>query len=372
VPGLWDAHMHVGSDAQGLTLLALGITSARSPGAVIEPTLARNARINKGELLFPSVYSSLLIDGKGPLQAQMAQTVTSADDAVAAVRKAKEAGFIGVKFYTSMKPEWLLPGVAEAKRLGLHVHGHVPATMRPLDAINAGYDEVTHINFLMMQALPKDVVDQSNGIARFEGPGQYARGVDIDAEPLKSLIATMAVKKITSDPTLSVFEGMYVPENGDLSPAFAPYVGIMPPAWERGFKSGGFALPRGITRDDYRASFQKLLALTGALHKANVPIVAGTDGSGFELVRELELYVQAGFTPAQALRAATLVPAQLVGAGKTSGSIAVGKVADLVLVDGDPSQRIGDLRRTVWVMSQGRLMDANQLREASGISGMPK
>jgi imidazolonepropionase-like amidohydrolase len=115
-----------------------------------------------------------------------------------------------------------------------------------------------------------------------------------------------------------------------------------------------------------------MVALLSALHKAGVPIVAGTDGLGLELIRELELYVQAGLTPAEALQTATIAPARLVKADGVTGSIAVGKEADLVLVDGDPSQRIGDLRRTQWVMSDGKLMNADALREAAGFSPQPK
>ena len=372
VPGLWDAHMHAWDDAQGLMLLSMGMTSARNPGALVESTIARNARIAKGQLLYPTIYSSVLIDGKGPLAAQVAVSVSSANEAVAAVRKAKQNGFTGVKFYTSMKPEWLRPGIAEAKKLGLHVHGHVPATMRPHDAIVAGYDEITHINFVMMQAMPDTVVKHSNGIQRFEGPGRYAKDVDISAEPLKSLIAEMAAKRITVDPTLVTFESLYVPENGDLSPAYAPFVGTMPPTTERNFRAGGFKVPEGLTRTDYRASFRKMVALLSAMHKAGVPIVAGTDGSGLELVRELELYVQAGLTPAEALQTATIAAGRLVKADGVTGSIAVGKEADLVLVDGDPSKRIGDLRRTLWVMSDGKLMNADELREAAGFSPKPE
>ncbi len=131
VPGLWDAHMHVSDDTDGPMLLSIGVTSLRNPGAEIEPAVSRAERILKGELLFPSVYSSVLIDGKGPLAAQAGISVSSAAKAVAAVRMAKDRGFIAVKFYGSMKPEWLTPAIAEAKRSGLHVHGHVPATMRP-------------------------------------------------------------------------------------------------------------------------------------------------------------------------------------------------------------------------------------------------
>jgi imidazolonepropionase-like amidohydrolase len=305
VPGLWDSHMHVADDSTGPMLLSIGVTSARDPGALVEPTIDRARRIAKGELLFPHVYPSVLIDGKGPLMAQGGVSVSSAAEGIAAVKMAREKGFTGVKFYGSMKPEWLFPSIAEAKKQGLHVHGHVPATMRPADAIAAGYDEITHINMVMMQAMPDEVVNQSNGIMRFEGPGRYARNVDIHAEPLKSLVADMAKKHITVDPTLVTFESLYVPENGDLSPAYAPYAASLPPATARGFLTGGFTVPKDLTRADYRSSFGKMIALAAELHKAHVPIVAGTDGMGIEIVRELELYVQAGLTPAESLQAAT-------------------------------------------------------------------
>ena len=108
------------------------------------------------------------------------------------------------------------------------------------------------------------------------------------------------------------------------------------------------------------------------MHLAGVPIVAGTDGAGIELVHELEIYAQAGFSPAEALAAATIVSARLVGADAKTGSITVGKSADLALVEGDPSTRIGDLRQTRVVMIDGKLLDADALRRAAGFSGRPK
>jgi imidazolonepropionase-like amidohydrolase len=373
VPGLWDSHMHFGDDNTGPMLLALGITSARDPGNVTALTLARRERRAKGELLSPHVYASTLIDGKGPNTAQVAEVATSQEEAIEAVRRAKANGMTGVKFYGTFNPAWLPAAAAEAHRLGLHVHGHLPAGMRTVEAINAGYDEITHIYFMMMQAMPDDVVAHSNGIQRFQGPGRYAKDVDLNGEAIRTLIATMVSHKTAADPTLVVAESLFVPENGDLSPAYAPFIGTLPPATERSFRQGGFAVPAGLTRADWRASYRKLAGLVGAMHKAGVPIVAGTDGSGMELVRELELYVDdAGFTPAEALAAATIVPAHLVGVDGTTGSIAVGKAADLVLVDGDPSKRIGDLRHTRVVMMDGKLMDADALRAAGGFAGVPK
>jgi hypothetical protein len=372
LPGLWDAHMHVGSDRQGLMLLSMGETSARNPGGDVASTVERAGRIKRGELLFPAIYSSMLIDGSGPLAAQMAVTADTPEQAIAAVRQAKEKGFVGVKFYTSMQKEPLLAGVAEAKKLGLHVHGHIPAKLRPSQAIDAGYDEVTHINMVMMEAMPDSVVDVSNGIARFNGPGQYAKDVDLDAEPMKSLIAKMVAKKTVVDPTLVTFEGMYVPENGELQEAYAAFQGTLPATTERYFRVGGFQPPEGVTRADWRASFAKMEALVSKLYRAGVPIVAGTDGGGLELARELELYVRAGLTPGEALQTATIVPARMVGADTATGSITVGKEADLVLVEGDPSKDISAVRQTKWVMSDGALMNADELREAAGFSGPPR
>jgi imidazolonepropionase-like amidohydrolase len=372
VPGLWDCHMHVAGDYTGLQELSMGVTSIRDPGNSDAATMDRAKRREGGDLLFPHVYASSLIDGKGPYTAQVANVATSEAQALGLVRKAKANGFVGVKFYGTFDPKWLPAAIDEAKKLGLHVHGHIPAGIRPLDAVNAGYDEITHINWIVMQAMPEDVIKVSNGIARFEGPGRYARTTNIDAPPLRTLVQAMASKKVASDPTMVAFEGLFVPEMGDLSPAYAPFVGTLPPVTERGFRLGGFAVPKDLTRADYRASFATMKTLLAAMHRAKVPIVAGTDGFGLELVRELEIYVEAGLTPADALAAATIEPARLLKVEARTGTIAVGKTADLVLVEGDPSKRIGDLRNTRVVVMDGKLMDADALRRAAGFAGRPK
>ncbi len=335
-------------------------------------TIARRARIEAGQLLFPHVYASSLIDGKGPYTAQIASVATSQAEAIRLVGDAKAKGMTGVKFYGTFDPAWLRASAAEAHRLGLHVHGHIPHGIRPLQAIDDGYDEITHINWVMMEAMPASVLETDNGIGRFEAPGRYAKDVDLNGPALNGIVARMARRHIYSDPTMVAFEGLYVPDNGDLSPAYAPFVGTLPVATERSFRSGGFRVPADLTRADYRASWAKMVGLLAKMHRAGVPIVAGTDGSGIELIRELEIYVEAGFTPAEALAAATIVPARLVGQARHTGSIRVGKTADLALVEGDPSVRIGDLRRTRVVMLDGKLMEADALRTAAGFAGRPK
>ena len=372
LPGLWDSHMHVSDDYTGLQELSLGVTSVRDPGNDDLRTLERRKRAAAGALLTPHVYASSLIDGKGTYTAQVANVATSEAEAIALVGKAKANGFTGVKFYGTFNPAWLPASIREAHKLGLHVHGHSPAGMRPVDAIAAGYDEITHINWVMMQAMPDNVIPVSNGIMRFEGPGRYAKDVTLGDPRLETIIGAMVSKRVYSDPTMVAFESLYVPENGDLSPAYAPFLGTLPPTTERNFRTGGFAVPKDLTRADYRASWARMVGLLGKMHQAGVPIVAGTDGFGIEIVRELEIYVEAGLSTAQALAAATIVPARLVRQDGTTGSVKVGKAADLVLVEGDPSARIGDLRQTRVVMLDGKLLDADALRKAAGYSGRPK
>ena len=371
VPGLWDCHMHIGDDFTGPQELSLGVTSVRDPGNNDALTVDRRERVAKGDLLMPHVYPSSLIDGKGVNTAQVANVATSEAEAIELVRKAKAKGFTGVKFYGTFDYHWLPAAIAEAHKLGLHVHGHIPHGIRPSEAVKDGYDEITHINWIAMEAVPASVLPEDNGILRFEAPGRYAKDFNLEGPELTGLINTMAAKKIYSDPTMVAFESLYVPENGDLSPSYAPFVGTLPPLTERGFRSGGFQVPAGLTRADYRASWAKIVGILAKMHKAGVPVVAGTDGSGIELVHELEIYRSAGFSAADALAAATIVPARLVGKDGETGSIKVGKAADMVLVDGDPEARISDLRQTRVVMMDGKLMDADALRAAVGFSGRP-
>jgi imidazolonepropionase-like amidohydrolase len=371
VPGLWDCHMHIGDDYTGPQELSLGVTSVRDPGNDDVKTIDRRKRVAAGQLLMPHVYASSLIDGKGQYTAQVANVATSEAEAIQRVREAKAKGMKGVKFYGTFDSKWLPAAIAEAHKLGLHVHGHIPHGIRPSVAVADGYDEITHINWIVMEGVPDSVLPEDNGIARFEGPGRFAKDMDLNSAAMSGLIATMARKQIYSDPTMVAFEGLYVPENGDISPSYAPFMGTLPPSTERGLRSGGFAVPAGLTRADYRASWAKMVELLGLMHKAGVPIVAGTDGSGVELIHELEIYLQAGFTPAEALAAATIVPARLVGMDKRTGSIAVGKAADLVLIEGDPEKRMSDMRQTRWVMMDGKLLSADALRTATGFSGRP-
>lgn len=371
-PGLWDAHKHFSNGNDLLANVAVGMTSIRSPGSGLDQLVRTREARASGDIVAPEVFGAIIIDQQHPLSAQGAELVTSVDETIAAVRRAAEADLWGVKFYTSMNPEWIAPAAAEAKRLGLNVLGHVPATMRPIEAVRAGYDEITHLNFIMMQALPQEVVDISNTAARFEGPAQYARDVDLDGPEITAFIAELKERGTWVDPTIMIFEGSFTTEEPGLAPAYQPYAGTLPAVYERALNSGGYPLFGEVTREMFIESFENMLSLIGKLYEADIPMVAGTDGAGLELVRELELYERAGMSKAAALQTATINPARLVGIDDRTGSITVGKEADLVLVDGDVSAELGALRRVLTVVSDGYVMDGDALRAAAGFNGMPR
>lgn len=371
VPGLWDSHMHYGDDATGPLLLAQGITNVRDPGNDVEAGSARRARIEAGTLLGPHSVPSMLIDGAGPLAAQGAVTVSDEASALAAVRRAKQLGFFGVKLYGTLDPRLVKPIATEAHRLGLRVHGHIQRTRRPAEAVADGYDEITHINWVIMQGMPQSVIDQSNGLQRFYGPYRYGPALDFKAEPMDSFLAELARRKITVDPTVATFEGDYMPR-GELPPAYRPFAGTLPPQVDRGLRGGGLAPTPEVSAAQIEKGIGAYKRMVKELHDRGIPIVAGTDGYGIELVRDLELYVEAGLSPAELLATATIIPAAQFGMGTETGSLTIGKRADLFLVSGDPSKQIGDLRHVEVVMHDGRLMKAGDLRAAAGLSGPPR
>jgi len=220
--------------------------------------------------------------------------------------------------------------------------------------------------------MPDDIVKNSNGMNRFVGTGKYAKDVDLHSPAMTAYLDELAARHTAVDPTLVTFEGLYVPDAGTYPAADAPYIDTLPSQFARGFLQTAMAPTPELSRADMRASFAKLKALIPELERRHIRLLAGTDGVGFELIRELELYVEAGLTPEEALACATINPAVVYGMADKTGSITKGKLAELALIDGDPSKKIGDLRQVELVMRDGKLMKAADLRASLGISGPPK
>ncbi|MEP6994880.1 MAG: amidohydrolase family protein, partial [Acidobacteriota bacterium] len=364
LPGLFDMHAHP-SESDGLLHMLAGVTSVRDMAA--EPgKIDLQKAWNSGEAVGPRVTFAGIIDGRGPFQGPTTTLVSTEAEAKDAVRRIAAAGFRQVKIYSSVDPK-LVPVIAqEAHAAGLRVSGHVPAFMTAAQAVQAGFDEIQHMNMLFLNFLA-DRVPDTRGPERFTAVAENAAALDLASAPVQEFLKLLRTRKTVIDATLGVFEGMFTDRPGKVAPGFAAVAERMPSQVRRGFLNGGLPVPEGKDAR-YRESFRAMERFLALLEKEGIPIVAGTDDMpGFALHRELELYVEAGLSPQRVLQIATLDAARVAGRAEDLGSIEPGKLADLVVVDGDPTSRIGDIRRVSLVVKDGALYDPAALCREMGI-----
>jgi len=364
IPGLWDMHVHL-SATDGLLHIANGVTTVRDLANDIDFLIGLRKKFDEGAAIGPRVLMAGFMDGPGPFAGPTKVLVSTPEEAVKWVEKYKELGYEQIKIYSSVKPE-LVPVIAKrAHELGLRVSGHVPAYMRAEDAVNAGYDEIQHANFLLLQFMP-DVKDTRTP-ARFTAVAERAATIDLASPEARAFIDLLKQHHTVSDPTLDVFEGMFVARKGEVSPTYAAIADRLPPQVRRGVLTGGLPVPEGMDQR-YRDSFKKMQEIVALMYREGIPIVAGTDDlPGFNLHRELELYVQAGIPPAEVLRIATLGAATVMHHEKELGSVAPGKFADFDIVDGDPTTNIGDLRKVRTVVKGGNVYEVAEIDKELGV-----
>jgi len=170
------------------------------------------------------------------------------------------------------------------------------------------------------------------------------------------------------DPTMGAFEGLFCGDPTVVTPGLEEIVPRFPPQVRRLMLSGALEVPKD-KEAAYREAFPAMLRLLRALYDAGITIIPGTDGlAGYMLHHELELYVRAGIPPAEVLRMATLTPALVMGVNKDRGVIAAGKLADMVLIDGDPTQNIHDTNKIRTVIKGGKVYDTAAIEKALGIA----
>ncbi|MEK6373682.1 MAG: amidohydrolase family protein [Acidobacteriota bacterium] len=364
LPGLWDMHTHVGDD-DGPLNIANGVTSVRDLGNDIDAVLDLKKKWDNGDAVGPRVILAGIIDGPGPLAGPTKMLAGTEDEARAAIDKYASLGFEQIKIYSSIKPELVPFMVRHAHEKGLRVSGHVPAFMRAEEAVRAGYDELQHANFLFLNFFA-DVKDTRTP-ARFTAVAERAATLDLASPEVRAFIDLLRERKIVVDPTVSIFEQMFTARRGTMAAGYAAVADRLPPQIRRGYLTGGLPVPEGKDQT-YRDSFANMLRLVRALYDAGVPIVAGTDAlAGFALHRELELYVQAGIPAPEVLRIATLGAVSVMHRDDRLGSIAPGKLADLVIVDGDPTVNISDVRRVVTVVKDGMVLDSGAVAASIGV-----
>jgi imidazolonepropionase-like amidohydrolase len=364
LPGLWDMHVHMG-DSDGLFHIAAGVTTVRDLANDTDELLERRARFEAGTLIGPRIALAGFMDGPGPFAGPTKVLVSTPDEVRAAVADYAARGFEQIKMYSSIDTALVPVIIAAAHEKGLRVSGHIPVHMTAEQAVRAGFDEIQHANMLFLNFLG-DTLDTRTPL-RFSEVARLGATLDLSADSVQRFIQLLRERSTVVDPTLGAFEGMFVGRRGEVDPGYVAVADRLPPQVRRGLLAGGLPVPEGMEQR-YRDSYDAMLQTVAALHRAGVVIVPGTDAfAGFGLHRELELYVRAGIPALDVLRIATIVPARVTKRDDELGSIAPGKLADLVLVDGNPAERISDIRRTALVMKDGVLFDPAQLHAAVGV-----
>ena len=365
MPGLWDNHQHFG-DVDGALDLANGVTSARDMANDLDSFLERVARYDDGRELGPRVLKAGIIDGTGELAGPTKMRVDTAEDAIKAVDWHADHGYAQIKIYSSIKPE-LVPIMADrAHARGMRVSGHVPAFMSARQFVEAGADEIQHINFIELNFLFPEVKETRNR-DRFIKVAERAREFTPDKPEVRDFINFLKRHHTVLDPTMVVFEGLFCGDPTAVTPGLEQIVPRFPPQVRRVMRSGALEVPPD-KKDAYREAFPSMLRLLKALHDAGVTIIPGTDAlAGYMLHHELELYARAGIPAAEVLRMATLTSAQVMGVNDR-GILAPGKLADLILVDGDPLKNMRDLDKITTVIKGGTFYDPAAIEKALGIT----
>jgi len=365
LPGLFDMHTH--EDAWNSALqIAGGVTTSRDMGNFNDHLAKLRADIAAGRTLGPHIEPAGYIEGESPFASRGGFVVASVAEAESAVDWYAQRGFRQVKLYNSIKPEWAQPIADYAHKRGLRVSGHVPAFSRSERVVREGYDELQHINQLMLNFVSDPDTD-SRTIVRFNLVGERARNLDLDSQAVRDFVALLAERQVVIDATMATFEATWNQKPGDMDPSMAPVADHLPFAIQRGLRNNSTDVSGGKL-ETYRESWQRMMQFVGRLYAAGVPLVAGTDGlAGFLLHRELELYVQAGVEPGEAIRIATENGARYSGMLADRGTIERGKRADLILVDGDPTTDISDIRRVSYVLKDGTGFAPAEIYEALGI-----
>jgi imidazolonepropionase-like amidohydrolase len=358
LPGLWDMHAHFEQVEWGPIYLAAGVTTVRDCGNEFEFITAVRDAVADGRGLGPRLLMAGIVDGTGPLALGVAR-VDTPEEARVWTDKYHDAGFQQMKIYSSVKLEEVKDVAEEAHRLGMTVTGHVPEGLNAYQVIEAGQDQINHISYIadiMMPPLPEGAnrLDRANAAAN----------IDLKSPEAQKAIAFLVQHGTVVDPTVALFE-FFTASSAKPPVSIEPGVAHVAPELQAILAEAGPPTPHTELQEKI---VQKDIVIIGALHHAGVPIVAGTDQTvpGYSLYREIELYAQAGFTPMEAIQAATIVPARVMGLDKEVGTVEAGKRADVIILDGNPLESIHNIRKVEFVITNGVMYNSAELWRSVG------
>jgi hypothetical protein len=347
-------------------MLAAGITTARDMAGDFDATLALRARLDSATTIGPRLILAGFLEGPGAWAGPSEVLVRTEDEARAWIARYDSLGYRQVKLYNLVHPD-LVPVIAEeAHRRGMRVSGHIPRGMSLQSAIALGFDEVQHLAFLVSTFFP-DSLYLPRMRAYSNLAGDVLGDFDVEGAPLTALIGEMKRRGTVYDPTLNVYAGADCRLADGTHPVFGAATAWLPP---RDPRDGPPATCSDTTFDGRRTA--KYMRMVRRMHDAGITIVPGTDNvAGLSFHGELELYQRTGIPAAEVLRLATIVPARVMKEDDRHGSIAVGKVADLLIVDGRPWDDIRALRQGRTVIRAGRDYSVDALWREAGIVRRP-
>lgn len=360
MPGLWEMHGHFFMD-NGPLMIAQGVTNLRDMGNGEELWKVKK-RIESDSILGPEInIVSGFIDKAGEFAAPTGSLINSLQEGIKYIEDYKKKGCQQIKLYSSINPEWVKPLAEKAHSLGMKVCGHIPAFMTASQAIDAGYDEITHLNMLMLNFFG-DTVDTRN-MTRFKLVGTKGNTIDINSVAVKAFIQKLKEKNITVDPTITVFESMFTDMPGKVARVYLPIEKYLPPQTKRNAMTGNFVDDESLA-PQYSKSYDVMKKLLKALYDNGITILAGTDGGIVQ--HELEVYSECGIPNYDVLRMATYFPAKEYGLLDNYGTVAPGKIADLILIDGDPKKNIKDIRKIYLTIKEGKIYSPKKIYAAYG------
>jgi imidazolonepropionase-like amidohydrolase len=366
VAGLHDMHSH-NSLMSGPLNIAAGVTTVRDMGNINTALLDLTKLTDAGEVPGPHIIYSGFLEGRSPYSARFGIIPDTLADGLRDVHWYADRGYIQIKIYNSMTPSWVAPLSAEARKLGLRTVGHVPAFATPDQMIEAGYNEITHINQLMLGWLLNPGEDTRTPL-RLTAMARAA-DLDLSSDKVRHTIALMKSHNVGLDTTTSIVEQLMMSRAGKIPENSAAYLEHMPIGYLRYHERTYVRFKDAAEDARYVAAFAKVVDTMALLRKEGIKMWPGTDNAiGFPMHRELELYVKAGFTPAEALRIASYDCDAYMNREQQFGSIARGKTADFLLVPGDPTKDIGALHSIRLVMKDGVIYYPNEIYAAYGIA----
>ena len=366
IPGLHDMHAHV-SLQSALLYIASGVTSVRDMGNENGFLLDLTSRIDKGEVAGPHIIRNGFLEGRSPYSSRNGFIADNEAEALDAVRWYGARGYWQIKIYNSFHPEWVPAVVKEAKKLGLGVTGHIPAFTNADAMIAAGYDEVTHINQLMLGWVLKPEEDTRTPL-RLTAMRRTA-GLDLNSPRVTRTLDAMQAKHIALDPTAVTLELLMRARNGKINPSVAGYFDHLPVGVQRNRRPGIAPIHTPQDAADYDGAFATIKALLLDLYKRGITLLPGTDdATGLSVHRELQIYAEAGIAPADVLRIGTLGADRYLHRDQSFGSVEKGKYADFVLLDGNPLADMSALHRMAMVVKGGTIYYPSEIWSEVGVT----